>query len=440
MTPLDVSLPYLDDAEKGVLSALFFSPNLASQAHAHLRDEYFHRPENLLLFQTIKTMVAEDRPIELPSVSSFCFDTGIMDKVGGPGGLADICNFIPTADTFDYYKDLLIQKAKQRSILKTCAEIHGQAACLGHEDPSDLISSAAERFFEISKNEQSQKETSWKEKLRAYIDNWEDRALGKKDTGIPMRWPSWNETFGGLTPRMWLVCAYPSEGKSALAQNIVEDVLAHGGDVLWFSYEMDETEIIDRMVSSMAKLESHKVFFPSQVKLQREDTKRITTAIADMDNFGLHLRCEPTWTIEQIVSETRAMKRKNANLKLVVCDYMQLVPTAGKYNSRSEQMAHVSRTFKRDVSGANGIAALMLSQLNDDGKTLDSRAPGQDASNVLFIESEAQVKDNRGQTKVTKAGLRVSKNRNGKRGHALPIRLNGECFTFEEYHPQVVRQ
>ncbi|WP_075090032.1 DnaB-like helicase C-terminal domain-containing protein [Verrucomicrobium spinosum] len=161
-----------------------------------------------------------------------------------------------------------------------------------------------------------------------------------------------------------------------------------------------------------------------------------------MMNFGLHLRCEPTWTVEQIVAETRAMKRRNANLKLVVVDYLQLVPTAKDFGAkRSDQVAYISRTLKRDVSAANGIAVVVLSQLNDDGKTLDSRAPGQDASNVLFIEQAGETRDPVTRKAVKKeGGLRVAKNRNGPRGHLLPIRLEGASFCFEEREMGVVRQ
>lgn len=227
---------------------------------------------------------------------------------------------------------------------------------------------------------------------------------------------------------------------STLAQNMVEDILVSGGDVLWFIYEMDETEVMDRLVCARSKVDSSKVFFPRDNEMNREEQKRVSSAIMELASFGLHLRCEPTWTIEQIVAETRALKRKNPNLKAVVADYLQLIPTKKDFGTkRSDQVAYISRMFKRDVSAANGIAGIMLSQLNDDGKVLDSRAASQDSSNIVFVEPEKEVEQNK-KTVLRPASLYIGKNRNGQKRVRLPIRLNGQFFTFEEYSPDIVKQ
>lgn len=133
------------------------------------------------------------------------------------------------------------------------------------------------------------------------------------------------------------------------------------------------------------------------------------------------------------------MKRKRPNLKLAIIDYLQLIPTKKEFKQRSEQVAYISRTAKRDIQAANEICCVMLSQLNDEGKTLDSRAPIQDSSCIVRIEPEfSETVKNR--EIVHPAGIRVGKNRNLPSGELLKMRLNGQFFTFEEYAPDVVKQ
>ena len=309
MTTSNVQIPFSDDAEKGVLSCMIHRRDVVLTAQIELKDEHFHHLAHRLIFQTIKTMVSEERPTELPAMSAFFIDTGLMDRIGGPGMLGDLHAFLPTPAHYEYYRDILKQKLKLRKIIAACTDVLQSVQDVGHGDADVLVDAAGERFYAIAAQEQTHQGT-FKEKLMEYTNVWEARALGQVNTGIPTRWHSWNSTFGGLTPRMWLIAGYPSDGKSSLAQGLVEDTLVHGGDVLWFMYEMDEVETIDRLVSSKAQLESKKVFFPHQHPLQKSETSRVSRAVSEMMNYGLHLRCEPTWTVEQIVAETRAMKRR----------------------------------------------------------------------------------------------------------------------------------
>lgn len=422
-----------------MLSCLIQSTNRIHDAQHDFQDEHFYHPACRLLFQSLKQMVVENVPLELPAITGFLMDRELLDNCGGPGELADIYSFLPTPAHYDYYRDILQQKAKQRGVIVALETSLKEVREIGDSEVETSISVAAERLYEVARQDQRDN-SSFKEKMMRHLDTMEARARGEMETGIPTRWPRWNRAFGGITPRMWLICGYPSDGKSTLAQNIVEDILASGGDVLWFVYEMDETEVMDRLVCARAKVDSSKVFFPRDNTMTREEQKRVSSAVMDLASFGLHLRCEPTWTIEQVVAETRAMKRKNANLKAVVGDYLQLIPTKKDFGTkRSDQVAYISRMFKRDVSAANGIAGIMLSQLNDDGKVLDSRAASQDSSNIVFVEPEKEVEQNKKMV-LRPASLYIGKNRNGQKRIRLPIRLNGQFFTFEEYAPDIVKQ
>ncbi len=418
------SLPYAPDAEQGVLSCFFHSPDtLLPDAATSVPPEWFYAPNHRLIFESLLERHAEGFPVQYIAFGQYLQDKGLMDKIGGQGMLAELLDFVPTPAHYGYFKSILRDKWLLRSLIGLCTEA-AQNCYEYQDDIPALVGKVTERFFALSKQHQGIGRKTFKEIMNDYADTWEDRMAGRVTTGIPTRWRMFNSVFGGILPRLWLIAGFPSDGKSTLVQNMIEDTLATGKHVLWFSYEMDETEVVDRLITSRTQLDSQAVFFP-QNGVSRDASRKITAAVGDLQAWGLHLRCEATWTADQIVAESRAMALKYP-IALVAIDYLQLVPTDKKFNNRAEEVAYMSRTFKL-ASAALGLPFVVLSQLNDDGKTKESRAPNQDSSNIVFIEQASNVKGN-----VHPAGLRVVKNRNGKRGDLLPIRLCGPTFTFVE--------
>lgn len=423
------SMPYAPEAEQGVLSCLLHSPDtLLPDAATSMPQEWLYNPAHRLLYSVMLERHASGALVEYITLSQHLQDRGLMDKIGGQGALADLLDFVPIPAHYGHYKAILREKWLCRSLIALADD--AKAKCYEHqEDVAELVGAITEGFFALSKQEQGAGRKAFKEDLAQYCCTWEDRLAGRVTTGIPTRWPSFNATFGGILPRLWLIAGFPSDGKSALLQNLAEDALAHGKHVLWFSYEMDETEIIDRLVTARTGLDSREVFFP-QNGVSRTATRRISQAVGELQGLPLHLRCEATWTADQIVAETRAMALKHP-VGLVAIDYLQLVPTGKQFNTRAEEVAYMSRAFKL-ASAALGIPFVVLSQLNDDGKTKESRAPTQDASNIIFIETESETTERGKAPTRHPGGLRVVKNRNGKRGDLLPICLNGPTFTFRE--------
>lgn len=427
------SLPMDQEAEKGVLSCFLNTPALVGEAIANLPDDAFYHPANRQLYQVMKRMHADGKPVEYIAITNYTRDTGLLDKIGGAGVLSELLNFVPTPTHYPYYTGILRDKLKLRRVITACTDT--VAAAYEHqEDVSAFMSGVAERYFELTRQNQSVGRKAFKDIVGDYMEIWEKRMRGEIETGIPTRWSSFNATFGGITPHMWLICGYPSDGKSSLAQNLAEDTLAHGGEVLWFHYESNETEVVDRLMTARTQLPSQKIFFP-QNGVERKEMHAITRACGDMVKWGLHLRCEATWTVEQIVAETRSMRLKH-DIRLVIVDYLQLIPSGREFgNNRAQEVAYMSATLKQG-SASMVLPFVIMSQLNDDGKTRESRAPNQDAHNVVFIVApQPEQKDDRGRTTAPAkpGGLRVVKNRNGKRGDLLPISMPDKgTFTFFE--------
>lgn len=427
--PLDIteSLPFAPDAERGVLSCFLHNPSaLLPDAQNTIPEEAFYHTANRMLFNVMLEFHQDERPVEYIAISQHLQDKGLMEKMGGQGSLAELLDFVPTPTHYGYYKGILLDKLLLRRIIGVCTE-SVQDAYEYQENVPALLEKVYDRIYALTKQQQGKAHKSFREHLDTFVEDWERQARGERQAGIPTRWPSFNAIYGGLLPDMWLVAGYPSEGKSCVAQNLVEDTLAHGKHVLLFSFEMDEISLIKRLITAKTCLNSKRVFFP-QNGIRRDEITKIIAAIEHMQDWGLHLRCED-WCYEQVISESRAMCLKYP-IGLIAIDYLQLLHCRQKFDTRAAEVSHISRGLKR-LSTALGVPVLVLSQLNDEGKTLESRAPTQDAANVVSIET-ARTEFKGGKKIEHKAGLRVVKNRNGERGPLLPIVLNGPTFTFQE--------
>lgn len=417
-------MPRSDDAERGVLSCFLQNPEeLFSDARLILSPEAFYHAGNRLLFEELLAFEAapEKKPLDLVTLSQWLLDRKLMDQIGGPATLAELYNFVPTPAHYSHYCGILRDKLLLRSIVKECSATI--QACYEHEDaPREVASGICTRLLDTLSPRQLERRQSFDAMLFEYTAEFRKRMKGETDAALPSRWPSFNRTFGGITPTLWLISGYPSQGKSTLAQNLVEDVVHAGRQAAWYSYEMNPTECIDRLMVSDTSVDPRKIFFPKDHPPTSQEQDRITDTLVKMHGWGLHLRTDASLTIEDIDADVRLLKTKH-DLALVVIDYAQLVPTsAKKFHTRAEEMAHVSRSCKR-ISRVHGVAIVLLSQQNDEGRTLDSRAFTQDASNYLILEDPHG--DHEG-------GLRVTKNRNGQRGDLLPITLDGKRFQFVE--------
>lgn len=115
------SMPFSDDAEKGLLSCFLHNPtDLLSDAKAMIAAEAFYHPINRLLYNIMLDFKETSKPVEYIALSNFLRDTEQMDKVGGQGILAELLDFVPTPTHYGYYKKILLEKYTLRRGIALC--------------------------------------------------------------------------------------------------------------------------------------------------------------------------------------------------------------------------------------------------------------------------------------------------------------------------------
>jgi replicative DNA helicase len=213
--------------------------------------------------------------------------------------------------------------------------------------------------------------------------------------------------------QLWVIAGHTSRGKSVLMLQIAAEYLTRGERVAVFTLEMMAREVFGRLVSVIGRVNFESISKPATAK--KHELEKIQNTTGSLMESELYLDPAETPTLETIRTEALRIRDATGSLDLIVVDYIQLVEgNRNRNDTRETEIAKVSRGLKRLAKELN-CPVITASQLNDDGKTRESRAIVQDADALIFI---------------TEDGLKIGKLRNGRRDDLLPLFLHGAMQRF----------
>ncbi len=259
------------------------------------------------------------------------------------------------------------------------------------------------------------------EYVTQYYDYTERVYLNRgKLRGTPTGYKKFDLCLGGLQDGDYIiVAARPSMGKSAFALNVAWNVAVNGGVVLYISCEMKAEQLLDRITARTCKIHMRKL---RDGFLDEEDWKKYATImIPSMKKTKLTILDRNT-TLENTIAELRRLKAKHGQVDLVVIDYLQILKTKQRYESKRVMIEEMSQMLKR-IAVEENTTIIAVSQLsracelrNDKRPVLaDLRETGQleqDADIVVFIYRDEYYNPDTKDKNI--AEINIAKNRNGE--------------------------
>ena len=256
------------------------------------------------------------------------------------------------------------------------------------------------------------------ELLPAALDEIEAISSGVADEGVKSGFRDLDALTNGFHPgNMIVLAARPAVGKSTLGLDIARHASIHNGDTsVIFSLEMSRSEITMRMLSAEAKVGLNNIRSGS---LSDDEWGRLAKRMGEISQAPLFIDDSPNLSLMEIRSKARRLKQRH-NLKLIVIDYLQLMTSGKRVESRQQEVSEFSRNLKLLAKELN-VPIIAISQLNRspeqraDKKPMlsDLRESGsieQDADMVILLHRD-DLYDN--QNRSGEADLIVAKHRNG---------------------------
>jgi replicative DNA helicase len=206
-------------------------------------------------------------------------------------------------------------------------------------------------------------------------------------TGLPTGFQSLDWYTAGFHPGDLVICAgRPGMGKTAFALNLaLNGCRARGTGALFCSLEMPKEQLAKRLLCSEARVDGNKM---RSGRLAREDWAPLAKAANDVSELSLWLDDTPGLTVMELRGKARRLKA-DGNLGLIVVDYVQLMRSGMRTESREQEISEISRSLKA-IAKELSLPVIALSQLNRQVETRgtklrESGALEQDADTILFV-------------------------------------------------------
>ena len=390
------------------------------------------------VYEAILELNSRGLDVDLLSLSNYLKQEKRLDAIGGEDFLIEVMSSIASTANIESWCVNLRDYAMLREMLRACSSAVDMCKNAGG-NVKVLLDNVESEIFKV-RNQFVQPEIKpLSDLLESTIHGFLELIDKRKDPGIPTGFPDLDRLIGGglKAGEMFVLAARPSIGKTAIALNIVRNIIMREiegkrRNVLFFSLEMSGEQVSQRLLCTEAKVPLSSIM---DRNVQRDEVLRLTQTVPLLKQAQLMV--DETAGIS--VFELRAKARKindRQKLDLIVIDYLQLMKSgeASGNESRQVEVAAISGGLKKLAKDLK-VPVLVLAQLNRESEKDQGNGKGdvlpklshlresgaieQDADVVVFLHRKRdESKD--GNAEANRIGvdakLIVEKNRNGQTG------------------------
>ena len=275
---LERPLPNNLDAERSVLGAVLLDNNALNAAIENLRPEDFFLDQHRRVFLQMIALSEAQQAIDLITLTEELHRHGELESAGGAPYLASLADGMPKVSNIEHYARIVKEKALLRNLIHATHNIQ-QRAFEGEDGADAVLDNAESSIFALAEDRVKIGLIPIKDIVRDNFERLEKIFReGKSITGIPTGYTELDKLTSGLQPsELLILAARPSQGKTALALNLAENIgIRAGQPVAVFSLEMSKESLLQRLVASVAQIDAHKF---RTGHLSREDWRRMTEAL-----------------------------------------------------------------------------------------------------------------------------------------------------------------
>jgi replicative DNA helicase len=435
--------PQALDLEEAVLGALMLEKNALNAVVEFLKPEHFYKEIHKEIYEAILELFKASEPVDMRTVVNELRKKGKIELIGGAYVIAELTAKVSSAANIEYHARVIIEMAIKRTLIEVASQIHQDA----YEDTTDvfeLLDKTEQSIFQISDSN-----------LRKNYDNMRNlmaRAIQElqvlkehKDglTGVPTGFSSLDRmTSGWQKSDLVIIAARPGMGKTAFVVSAMRNAAVDFKQpVAIFSLEMASVQLVNRMISAEAELDSEKIKKGNLADFEWAQLVHKTNKLASAPIF---IDDTPALSILELRAKCRRLKAEH-NIQLVIVDYLQLM-RGDSAGNREQEIASISRALK-GIAKELSVPVLALSQLSRGVETRggdkrpqlsDLRESGsieQDADIVMFLYRPEYYKITQDEDGMPTQGMGeviIAKHRNGSTG-TVKLKFIGKYTKFADF-------
>ena len=436
--------PYSEDAEQAVLAAMLMDADAVARVVETVTDDMFYREGHRRIFRPMTALSERGEIVDPLTLANELERRGELEASGGKDYIGFLVDAVPTSANVEYHARIVREKALYRRLIEVSTSIVSEAF-EGRLPAAELLDDAEHKIFQVSQQRGSQGFTRIKELLWPTMERIEALQRGGKTvTGVPSGFKDLDEmTSGFQAADLVIVAARPSMGKTALTLNIAQHAaIEHNVPVAFFSLEMSKESLVQRMLTSEARIDAQRL---RKGMLRDDDFPRLARAAGILSSAPVYIDDTPGITLLEMRSKARRLKA-DSGIGMVIVDYLQLMQGPPNIESRQQEVSQISRGLKA-LAKELSVPVVALSQLSraPDQRAGDHRpqlsdlresgAIEQDADLIMFIfrqEVYDGPTDKDGNSLEGRAEIIVGKQRNGPIG-IVNVFFHKAYTRFENY-------
>ncbi|CAM3959810.1 replicative DNA helicase [Smaragdicoccus niigatensis] len=361
-------------AEQSVLGGMLLSKDAIADVIEQIRSQDFYRPAHSSIYDSILDLYGRGEPADPITVAAELDRRGELRRIGGAPYLLTLTQTVPTAANAGFYAKIVADKAILRKLVEAGTRIvqYGYAGADG-QDVADVVDRASAEIYDVSERRSTEDFIALEELLQPTMDEIDSIASrGGVSRGIPTGFTEFDEVTNGLHPgQMIIIAARPGVGKSTLGMDFMRSCsIKHKMASVLFSLEMGRTEVVMRLLSAEAKV---KLGDMRAGRMSDDDWTRLARRMSEISEAPLFVDDSPNMTMMEIRAKARRLKQKH-DLKLIVVDYLQLMTSGKKVESRQQEVSEFSRSLKL-LAKELEVPVIAISQLNRDSEKRNDKKP-----------------------------------------------------------------
>jgi replicative DNA helicase len=415
------------------------------RAVEHVNDTMFYAERHRRLFRAMVTITERGGVVDPLTLSEELLRRGELEAAGGKDYIGFLVDAVPTAANIEYHAQIVREKAILRRLIEVSTSIVAEAF-EGKSTATELLDEAESKIFLVSQQQTKDGFTRIKELLWPTMERIEALQRGGKTvTGVASGFGDLDELTSGFQPSdLVIVAARPSMGKTAFTLNVAQHAaIEHNIPVAFFSLEMSKESLVQRMLTSEARIDAQRL---RKGLLRDDDFPRLARAAGILSSAPVWIDDTPGMTLLEMRSKARRLKTESG-IGLVIVDYLQLMQGPSNSESRQQEVSQISRGLKA-LAKELKVPVVALSQLSraPEQRTGDNKRPQlsdlresgaieQDADLIMFLYRQEFYDgpvDKDGNSLEGKAEVIVGKQRNGPTG-IVNLFFHKQYTRFESY-------
>lgn len=434
---MEQSVPFAEEAEAGIISAMFKDREVIQDIVQLVRDTDFYKTENAILFKAILEIDESGQSVDLVTMTNKLRKENLLEKAGGVFYLGQIAAAPSTVYNVKQYAKIVQEKSTMRQLIRISDGIRNR--CFDDAEPVESILDDAERLvLDISKQRQRNDVTRVDEIVPTNLEKIEEAAKQEDEiTGIPSGFIDLDHmTNGWQRSDLIILAARPAMGKTALCLNMAANAaIDYHYPVAIFSLEMSKEQLVMRMLAAAARIDQKRL---RTGQLNPDEWGAFLQKIGPLTSAPIYIDDTPAITIRELRAKARRLQSREGDLGLILVDYLQLMGGSGNSENRQQEVSEISRSLKALARELN-VPIIALSQLSRTAEQTKDKRPQlshlresgsleQDADIVLFIHREEYYNEDTDRRGI--ADVIIAKHRNGPTG-TVELAFQNELTRFD---------